>query len=597
MNKIFMFLFTIIFLSCTSTNNVTPVNQPVSITGKDDNGTKIKIDNPTSFNVYFTNGQLVAKKTNGTTVTLFLEKGALSRPVDILYEIPLSGNVPLYCKGDSRTFRENQTSFTVIEPNITDNYGPFIIIQNKVNNAISFFSSGNSNPGWIQKGNPKDGNNLDWSDKHEFSPTETTVFDINRDIDYNNYSIRDGRKVIPLVLPARVRKNYLYSFEYTASGVELTDSRPLHRIGESAWVKKIENIDYLLPLVTEDGEISLFASVDKDNRYYRKGLNRIVFDSVGNEKNKKIIPSGDNFIVTYTSSINDGFFIAGYKQEGRNQYKAQTCVVSADGVIRRILPENNNYETTRLFTAARKDNTWLLVGYGNEIGVIGNRAYARLVRDEDNKLITDKEWGRNDFPQYKNIKAAAYNDKIGCWLITGEIEGSSSGFYLAGINNNGEIREISKFPGMEFYKILVDNGGNYYLIGQEQKSNKTYAVLVKFDINNKKLWQSPEQPAFNSYYQTAVFDNENNCIVLAGTLQAVDEYGTGGKPFIEAVSVSNGTRVWHEVIIDSECNLVTAVESMPDYGYVLSVSDIKDGIIGKSFKILRINSQGKLNNF
>jgi hypothetical protein len=592
---IFQYLFAILFFSCTSAKNVLPANPSIET---NDGGTILKIDNPTRYNVYFDGGQSVNKNSNGT-IKLYIEEGTLSRGFDILYEIPLSDTVPLYCKGDHRTFRENQSSFIITEPHITENYGIYIKIKNKVNNAISFYNGTTVNPSWEQQGNPKDGNYLNRTDKREFSPGETAVFDINSDLVYNNYFIRDSSKNIPLVLPQNVKKNYIYSFEYSTDGVELTDSRSLHRIGENSWVKTIDNADCLMPFVSKDGEISLFASINRANKNYKKGINRIVYLSDGNDKNTKTIPSGDGFNITYTSSVNDGFFVVGYKEEGRNKNKPQARVIGADGVLRRALSESADYESARYLSVAQKNdtNTWFLAGDGMKNGYYGYTAYARLVRDEDNKFTVVKEWGENDFPQYKNIKVVAYNNKLECWLITGEMKSPLSGFYLACINNDGTIQKIFEFQEMEFYKILVDTNGNYYLAGQEKKGNDTYAVLNKYGIDNKRIWQASKIPPSHSYYYDAIFNNDNNCIVLAGTLQATDEYGTGGKQFIESVDITNGTRLWHEILSDFDfngMNLVTAIASVPDYGYILSLSGIKEGLISKSFKIARINSQGKL---
>jgi hypothetical protein len=353
-----------------------------------------------------------------------------------------------------------------------------------------------------------------------------------------------------------------------------------------------------MPLVSSDGEISLFASISRDNKNYKKGLNRIVYESSGNDKNTKSILSGDSFQIAYTSVVNDGFFVAGYKIEGRNQ---QARVVSVEGVTRHILPESDDYESVRYLTAAQQNdaNIWLLAGDGRKNIYSDITAYARLIRYEDSKLTVVKEWGGSDFQHYKNIKAASYNNKLGCWLITGKII-ESSGFYLARINNDGKIQKISEFQGMEFNKILVDANGNYYLAGQEQKGNDTLAVLYKYSIDNKRIWQASKLPPSHSYYFDAILTTDNNFIVLAGTLRAKDEYGTGGKPFIEAVDIANGTCLWHEILSDSDFNgtaLVTSIASVPDYGYILTLSGITNGFISKTFKITRINSQGKLKKF
>jgi len=601
MERILFFTFILsLFFSCLSSKSVDIASSaPIDTSETIDRGTVIQINNPTVYDVYFDGGQRVAKGTNGTDVTLYIETGALSRGFEILYEIPLNDTVPLYCKGDYRTFRENQSVFTITEPNITDNYGIYIKIKNNVNNAISFCTGGNVNPSWEQKGSPKAGNYLTFTNKREFSKNETPIFDISRDIVYSDYFIKDGRKEnIPLNLPNKVEKNYLYSYEYSGQGVELTDVRPLHRVCESSWVKTIPDATGILPLVSDDNTICLFASTGKN-------IIRYDYDSSGNDKKTKSVNSGEDFTVSYTSSANNGFFIAGYEEQGRNKYKPVARVTGADGVLRRFLPEITGYESARYFSAARKDDMWLLAGDGVKNGSSGAVAYARLVRDDGNKLIVVNEWGGSDFPKRAdngrplcgNIQAVAYNPKISCWLITGEIINETyNGVYLARINNDKTIQILDTFAGIEIYKILVDDNGAVYLAGQEEKENKVFAVIIKWDEKNKIIWQLKDQPQANSFYYDAVIDSQNKNIVLAGTMQAKDEYGEGGKPFIEAIDFTNEKLVWRETLSSAEfngTNLVTALTSAPDYGYVLTLSGIDDGVIHKPFRIARINSQGK----
>jgi len=150
---------------------------------------------------------------------------------------------------------------------------------------------------------------------------------------------------------------------------------------------------------------------------------------------------------------------------------------------------------------------------------------------------------------------------------------------------------------MEIYKILAGTDGGYYLAGQEQKGDGTYAALINYDVNNKELWRlSSGQPPSNSYYYAALLDTGNSRIVLAGTLQADDEYGNGGKPFIESVDTATGILDWREILSGSAftgINIVTAVSAAPDYGYVLALSGINNGYINKPYKIARVNSRGK----
>lgn len=60
--KIYLFIVIAILFSCVSQKNDVQVNSSTVTTGNNEGGTIIKIDNPTNFNVYFSNGQRVTKK-------------------------------------------------------------------------------------------------------------------------------------------------------------------------------------------------------------------------------------------------------------------------------------------------------------------------------------------------------------------------------------------------------------------------------------------------------------------------------------------------------------------------------------------------------
>jgi hypothetical protein len=193
-----------------------------------ENGLVLAVDNPTRFTVYFEKGQKVAGKSGGA-VSLAVEDATLTGGFDILYEIPLSDTVRLFCKGDHKTIRENQKAFTITEPHITENYGTYVKISNTVNNAVSFYTGGEAVPSWEQQGDPLAGSYLARTNRREFSEGETPVFMVESNSRQDSYFIRDSGKNIPLVLPPQVEGNYLYSFEYSGAGLKLLDARLLSR--------------------------------------------------------------------------------------------------------------------------------------------------------------------------------------------------------------------------------------------------------------------------------------------------------------------------------------------------------------------------------
>jgi len=578
-------IITVLLISCgTSKNMVSAADW------KDDREISIKVDNPTGYDVYIEGNieKRIGKKSNNNMVTLLIEDGTLSSGFNIYYEIPLSNSVSLFYKGDHRTFREKQVSFTLTQPRSIENYGTYIALTNRANNAVRFLSGGTVNPAWVQTGSPKMGNNLTRSSKREFNPHETVVFKIDINAWQDNHLIRDGRKDSPLILPQNLSNNYLYSFEYTANGVVLTDSRPLYRIGEESWFESINTAGTEpIQLVAAADAINVFASTER-------GLLRNTYDSAGNVVYTQ--PSEYIPYLTFAGAAEGGFLVAGYEKLANGDYRPIARIQNSDGTTRCALAHSNKYGTARFFTAAQKDTTtWLLAGDGAKTGTYGNTAYARLVRLEGDKLTELWERGGDEF-NCGEIKSAAY-DYIGDrWLVTGD-DINQNGSFIAVISNNGSITIDHLFKDMTFNKIVIDRNGNCYLAGDEQIMNETNAALIKYYINDKKYVKISTPPPSHSYYYDVLPDTANNRIILGGVMKAADGTGQGGVPFIEIMDLQTGTSL-REELSDPEIKktgavLVTAIVPAPDYGFALALSGIVNGYYGNPFLIARVNSQGK----
>jgi hypothetical protein len=561
----------------------------------------LTVDNPTLFTVYFDGGQKVERKTKGASISLTVEDSTLTGGFDILYEIPLSDTVHLFCKGDHKTIREKQVSFTVSEPDISENYGTYIKITNRANNAISFYTGAEANPGWEQKGGPTAGNHMARTDQREFSANETPLFRIELNARHDGYFIRDSGKNIPLALPPNVERNYLYSFEYSGAGVELTDARPLHRIGESSWVKMIPEARGPMPLAAAGGQLYLFASTDR-------GLSRYDFDSAGNGGN--IAGNGNGFDVTFAARSAGGFFTAGYEANG-GDYRPMARTWKKDGESGPSLAPSTRLDcrTAYFLAAASKDDTtWLVAGGGGDTA--GHTAYARLIREESGALTALWELAGSDFNSGNPlvtcgpVKAAVYDSRWDRWLITGgNIEFDSlrrpvTGSYIAVICAGGTIEYIdASFKGVSFNKILTDADGAYYLTGEERREDETLTAIVKLNAEGGQLWRLSGSAPAHSYYQDAVIDDKNNRIVLGGVMRAETGSGGGGVPFVQAVDMTDGTSLWLKPLSDPALNgaaLVTGICPAPDYGFALTLSGIANDSYTKPFVIARINSQGAL---
>ncbi|MDR2049299.1 MAG: hypothetical protein LBP69_07570, partial [Treponema sp.] len=169
------------------------------------------------------------------------------------------------------------------------------------------------------------------------------------------------------------QSGYVYSFGFDGSGVCLTDARPLHRIGEAAWVKTIPDARGTMPLVAADGRLYLFAPTEG-------GLTRYDFDSAGNENggtppgNGR--PNGDAFDITFAARSAAGFFVAGYETDG--DYRPVARIHKEDGALLSSLAPSarRDCRSAYFLTAAPKvpkdvvpkDSTaWLAAGGGGDL--------------------------------------------------------------------------------------------------------------------------------------------------------------------------------------------------------------------------------------
>ncbi|MCL2209130.1 MAG: hypothetical protein FWB89_03110 [Treponema sp.] len=563
---------------------------------------RIRVINPTSYNVYFERNQKINKNSSGN-ISLHTESGFLSAGFDIWYEIPISDSVPVFLKGDHRTLRENQTSLNINEPVINENYGRFLVIKNKADNAVTFRTGGTVNSLMEQRGSfPY----LSRSEKFEFSPGETAVFDISRDLGNENYIIYDSRRSIPFTIPQTLKRNYRYSFDYTVNGLIFADSRPLHRIGESGWVKSanesnsILKSDSPLSIVSIKNEIHCFASTND-------GLIRHVFDSAGNSKTQ--VKSGGGFETTFVNYSEGNFFLAGYQIDFlRGMDIPVARVHDSDGVIRGVLPLSLNpeYYSAYFTTAAINDGKWLVAGAAGRSPDHGYLAYLRLVKNNGSALAADWEIGGKIFDSESRcaeITSVIYNAVKNSWLAAGMLnernpDGAAAGSFIAFISEDGKVQKINtSFKGIEILKILPDSEGNYYLIGKEQKGTSSTAMIVKYDSGDRELWRFLNPPQSNSYYQGVLLDIENGQIVLGGTMRAKDGNGSGGVPFLEGINIENGTLIWREELTDSffaGTSIVMSVAPAPDYGFVLSLCGINDGNLSRPYMAARVNVRGKL---
>jgi hypothetical protein len=251
------------------------------------------------------------------------------------------------------------------------------------------------------------------------------------------------------------------------------------------------------------------------------------------------------------------------------------------------------------------EDLWLAAG-GADTGIneaAGFKAYIRCFRDQGAAADTQWELGPDDFTgRCGAVKSAAWDAAGKCFLVTGDfLNPGETAAYTASIDGGGTINGIDAgFAGFSFSKILAAPDGAYYLIGEEQKADGlSYAVVLKYSAQGKRLWRTTEQPGPFSYYQDAVLDEEGDLIVLAGAMNAADQYGGEGTPFVEGINAGTGKREWLSALNDPAfvgSSLAAGLVKAPGYGYILSLAGIADAAYRAPFMIARVNARGRLFN-
>jgi hypothetical protein len=353
--------------------------------------------------------------------------------------------------------------------------------------------------------------------------------------------------------------------------------------GES-WTKAIDAIAPM-PLVIIGNEIHLFATT-------QSSLFQRTFDSTGNEKESLGI---GNMQVAFAD---DSFFFAGFEQ---GFFRSPMVQIYNNGILKDSLGFSKYQDAYFLNAAFNPNNsTWLVVGAAGNKNYANHMAYAELVQYDGLKLSSKWTLSANTFEQllpenvhqFGKIVAVTHDSNTDRWVISGEF--LKGGSYVVLIDNEGKIQNVDLFKDFRFHKILVDSKGDYYFIGKRVYKNDVYAVFIK--STNGKVTFTSNQHLANSLYTDALMDIKSNQIVFVGIMQAQNENGLGGIPFIEGIDMGTGETIWHKKLTDTKWYGVTSITDIafaPDYGFVLTLAGIDSkGNFIEPFVVGRVGNRG-----
>jgi hypothetical protein len=356
------------------------------------------------------------------------------------------------------------------------------------------------------------------------------------------------------------RPSFVYYFTYDGSMITLTDARPLTRIGEPSWHKTIPDAASPFYIIAENnGNMSLVSSAG----------NRVVFypiDSSGQLAEKKNIPVNEN--------------------------------------------KHINIKTVSHLSA----NTWLAAGgvdpYNGAFFDPVNLAWIGEIRDTGVLLweLGPAAFIAQGFPRCGTVQSVAWNEQGGFFRICGELiaeydsfgnplKDAFPGSYLCTVHiedGKGVLLENPSFYRDVFFnQIQCAKDGVFYVAGKTISNGQTRPIVRKYNSALKQEWQaSPQSPA-STFYSCAVLDEENDQIVLAGTLQAA---GKRPAAFMRGINIKDGKETWFwslEPEVFSKTPLVTGIVKAPEYGFIITLAGMAGDKAVAPFMAVRVNERGR----
>ncbi|MDL2229168.1 hypothetical protein LJC14_02850, partial [Treponema sp. OttesenSCG-928-L16] len=416
----------------------------------------------------------------------------------------------------------------------------------------------------------------------------------------------DLYKKIPFCIE-NAKPSTAYYFTFDGSSVTLTDARPLHRIGETTWSREIRG--NRPPVFVENGDrsINVVSSTGSGNSF-------IILDSAGKEITSK---SGNTGAAGRTRSIasmypmtGNNHLVIGFDHEQRSLYHSILEKRSEDDVLIWSLPAaeygDRQYGSWRC--AIQKDeNTWLVAGLAADYGDAGDdfyRPYIIKIRDHGDSAELLWELGPDSFLyDWYRVRSAAYNPVSDRYLVIGDTPNPQlgkdyhgQGSFVAFISDSGQLLDSLTINNATFNTVVCDANGNFYLIGEEMRQGRVYAVIRKFDADGNSLKFETKPLSAHSYYECAVFDETSGLLVLGGTYGAETVEGSRGTSFIQGIDAASGEERWIENLsaVSRNVRLVTALQKAVDYGYLISLCGVENRNYAEPFIIARLNSQGRL---
>jgi hypothetical protein len=280
---------------------------------------------------------------------------------------------------------------------------------------------------------------------------------------------------------------------------------------------------------------------------------------------------------------------------------------AVDRAIEASIPRTEMYAYRELHALAPRDGGVLLaVGEADERGGFGREAKAYICDAAESGVKGSYtirwEHGPQDLdPALGPAVSAYYDGTTGTYRILGELlEYDSQGNrlpanYVIELDEAGTLaRSAVTVKDTVLTKIIGDAAGTYYLAGEVVDGGRSAAVVLKYG-GEGLVWKTQANVPRNSYVQDALFDEDENQIVLAGVQDGATGAGDGGTPFIRGMSAETGEVIWHSELTAApfrQTALVYRIEKTAS-GYRVVLCGISESRLAPPYLEATVNVRGQ----
>ena len=198
-------------------------------------------------------------------------------------------------------------------------------------------------------------------------------------------------------------------------------------------------------------------------------------------------------------------------------------------------------------------------------------------------------------------RSVCYDAKRGVYRVLGEYAaddawgGTAPASYVLDVDETGKpAGPALVLPNAVLTRIIGDAAGGAYLAGEAVEAGRSAALLVKLS-GEGVVWQKQAALPRNSYYQDALFDEDENQIVVAGVQNGETGAGEGGAPFIRGVNAETGEAVWHSELTAAPFSgtaLVWRIEKTAS-GCRIVLCGIAGGVPAPPYLEASVNARGR----